>query len=59
MKMRIFVDQSIVEIFLCDGETVFTLRVFPRKDIEYNISLFSDEKMKFHITQYKLGRGLE
>ncbi|MBY0595016.1 glycoside hydrolase family 32 protein [Bacillus bingmayongensis] len=59
MKMRIFVDQSIVEIFLCDGETVFTSRVFPRKDIEYNISLFSDEKMEFHITQYKLGRGLE
>ncbi|OFD70230.1 glycoside hydrolase family 32 protein [Bacillus mycoides] len=59
MKMRIFVDQSIVEIFLCDGATVFTSRVFPRKDIEYNISLFSDEKMEFHITQYKLGRGLE
>ncbi|PHG39846.1 glycoside hydrolase family 32 protein [Bacillus toyonensis] len=59
MEMRIFVDQSIVEIFLCDGETVFTSRVFSRKDIGYNISLFSDEKMEFHITQYKLGRGLE
>lgn len=59
MKVRFFVDQSIVGIFLCDGETVFTSRVFPRKDIEHNISLFLDEKMEFHIIQYKFGRGLE
>lgn len=59
MSMQIFVDQSIVEVFLCDGDTVFTSRVFPRKDLESGISLFADEKMEFQITQYKLGRGLE
>lgn len=59
MNIRIFVDRSIVEVFLCDGATVFTSRVFPRKDIEYNISLFADEKMEFQITQYKLRRGLK
>lgn len=59
MNMRIFVDQSIVEIFLCDGDTVFTSRVFPSKDLEHGILLFTDEKMEFQITYYTLGRGLE
>lgn len=59
MNMRIFVDQSIVEILLCDGDTVFTSRVFPSKDLEHGILLFTDEKMEFQITYYTLGRGLE
>ncbi|CAI8887880.1 Sucrose-6-phosphate hydrolase [Bacillus sp. IT-79MI2] len=58
IELRIFVDNSIVEIFLYDGSTVFTSRVFPRKDIEHHIAIFSDAKLYFTITQYKLKRGI-
>jgi beta-fructofuranosidase len=58
IELRIFVDNSIVEIFLYDGSTVFTSRVFPRKDITHHIAIFSDAKLNFTITQYKLKRGI-
>ena len=58
IELQIFVDKSIVEIFLYDGSTVFTSRVFPRKDMKHHIAIFSDAKLNFTITQYKLKRGL-
>ena len=58
IELQIFVDTSIVEIFLCDGSTVFTSRVFPRKDLKHHIAIFSDAKLNFIITQHKLKRGI-
>ena len=58
IDLRIFIDNSIVEIFLYDDSTVFTSRVFPRKDITHHIAIFSDAKLNFTITQYKLKRGI-
>ncbi|MGM2788763.1 GH32 C-terminal domain-containing protein, partial [Bacillus cereus group sp. Bce018] len=57
IELQIFVEKSIVEIFLYDGSTVFTSRVFPRKDMKHHIAIFSDAELNFTITQYKLKRG--
>ncbi|OIR05384.1 levanase precursor [mine drainage metagenome] len=40
LKWHIYFDKSIVEIFVNDGETVFTTQIFPEED-ENNIQLFS------------------
>ncbi|MFX4801985.1 GH32 C-terminal domain-containing protein, partial [Acinetobacter baumannii] len=41
IKLRIFFDKSIVEIFANDGELVFTSQIFPEPG-DTGISFFSD-----------------
>ncbi|MFX3623244.1 MAG: GH32 C-terminal domain-containing protein [Ectobacillus sp.] len=55
--MRIFADRSIVEIFIQDGEAVFTSRVFPLAE-SAGIKLFSDGQMKYSYDLYELSRGI-
>lgn len=57
VELRIFVDKSIVEIFINGGETVFTSRVFPL-EFSKGVQLFSDKKTEFVIRQYDLRRGI-
>ncbi|EGT3617156.1 sucrose-6-phosphate hydrolase [Clostridium perfringens] len=42
LKIQMFVDTSMVEIFINDGEEVFTARIYPNKESK-GISFFSDK----------------
>ena len=55
LKWHIYFDKSIVEIFVNDGEAVFTTQIFPEEN-ENNIQLFSNNgNTKFdHITFWNL-----
>ncbi|MFX0561207.1 glycoside hydrolase family 32 protein [Tepidibacillus infernus] len=55
---ELFVDRSIVEIFINDGEVVFTTRVFPLKESR-GIKLFANQKLAYHYTKYQLSNGIE
>jgi beta-fructofuranosidase len=59
MKLQIFLDRSLVEIFINDGEKVLTSRIYPRAD-STNI-VFVPKKGAFKIDSlkfYELGIGL-
>jgi len=58
VSVRIFVDRSVVEIFLQDGEVAFTSRVFPLEESR-GITLFADGKLDFHVEKYALARGID
>lgn len=45
-KIQIFVDKSCVEIFLNDGEKVFTTRFYPQ---EYTLEVISDKDIKLEL----------
>ena len=53
LKLDIFVDVSSVEVFVNDGEYVFTSRIFTKPDSE-GITFFSDEETKTHICMYDI-----
>lgn len=44
LKLQMFVDTSMVEIFINDGEEVFTSRIYPSKD-STGISVFTDKSV--------------
>ena len=53
LKLRIFVDISSVEIFVNDGEEVFTSRIFTDEKSN-GISLFAEGKTDIDINIWKL-----
>jgi beta-fructofuranosidase len=53
VNLQIFVDRSIVEIFINDGEAVFTSRVFPLAE-STGISVFADGKVNGRYSNYPL-----
>ncbi|WP_053362290.1 sucrose-6-phosphate hydrolase [Bacillus sp. FJAT-27251] len=57
VKVQVFVDRSIAEIFINDGEAVFTARVFP-KEGSTGIRLFSDGHLSCRYNKYKLAQGI-
>ncbi|WP_409291545.1 glycoside hydrolase family 32 protein [Peribacillus sp. SCS-37] len=57
VKVQIFVDKSIAEIFINDGEIVFTARVFPKKEAA-GIRLFGDGPVKYSYTKYLMKSGI-
>ncbi|WP_137790847.1 sucrose-6-phosphate hydrolase [Bacillus sp. E(2018)] len=57
VKIRVFVDHSIAEIFINDGEVVFTTRVFPEKESK-GIKVFSDDKLRGNYTKHELSQGI-
>ncbi|ANC78703.1 glycosyl hydrolase family 32 [Fictibacillus phosphorivorans] len=57
VKVRVFVDHSIAEIFINDGEVVFTTRVFPKKESK-GIKVFSDDKLRGCYTKHELSQGI-
>lgn len=57
VNVRVFVDKSIVEIFINGGEIVFSTRVFPRHK-STSIQIFSDFAADYNLVKYDLGRGI-
>lgn len=42
ISLRIFVDTSSIEIFVNDGELVFTTRIFPQEESQ-GVKIFADD----------------
>lgn len=57
VKVHVFVDHSIAEIFINDGEIVFTTRVFPEIESK-GIKVFSDDKLRGSYTKHELSQGI-
>ena len=57
VEVQIFVDRSIVEIFINGGEVVFTARVFP-KNKSNGINVFVDGKLKVDYQKHELAQGI-
>ncbi len=57
VKVQVFVDHSIAEIFINDGEVVFTARVFP-KAVSKGIRIFSEGNLSCSYTLYELAQGI-
>lgn len=57
LNLKIFVDRSIVEIFINDGELVFTSRVFPL-ETSTGIEISSRGTLNYNIDKYTLERGI-
>ena len=53
LKVRIFVDVSSVEIFVNDGEEVFTSRIFT-KDASNGVAVFADGQANVDIELWKI-----
>ncbi|NRD77932.1 sucrose-6-phosphate hydrolase [Bacillus sp. BRMEA1] len=51
IKFHMYVDTSSVEIFVNDGEEVFTSRIFPNSDSQ-DIRFFSNGKTRFNATKW-------
>lgn len=58
VNIRILVDNSIVEIFINNGENVFTTRVFPLEE-SIGIELFSDNTINYKYNKYYLKSGIK
>ncbi|MFC7441201.1 glycoside hydrolase family 32 protein [Laceyella putida] len=58
LSVRVFVDKSVIEIFIQDGEVTFTSRVFPLAQ-STGISLFAEGDLRFALQKYSLAKGME
>ncbi len=59
MKLQIFLDRSLVEIFINDGEKVMTSRIYPRADSTDIIFVPKDGAFKIDSLKfYELGVGI-
>lgn len=52
LELRVFVDNSSVEIFINNGEEVFSSRIFPKKDAD-RIIVFSDRNININIKKWE------
>jgi beta-fructofuranosidase len=57
VNVQVFVDSSIAEIFINDGEVVFTARVFPKEESK-GIKLSSDGKLSCSYKKHELNQGI-
>lgn len=57
LTLNIFVDSSVVEVFVNDGEVTFTSRVFPQND-STNIQLSSSGNVDYIINKHTLEKGI-
>lgn len=57
LKINIFVDNSVVEIFINDGEVAFTSRVFPLTESS-DIQLSCCGNLDYQIKKYSLNKGI-
>lgn len=57
VKVKILMDNSIAEIFINDGEIVFTTRIFPLEK-STGIEIFGDEKIDYEYHKYILKTGI-
>lgn len=57
VKVQVFVDASIAEIFINNGEVVFTARVFPKEN-STGIRVFSAGKLTCNYKKHELAQGI-
>lgn len=57
INIKILVDNSIVEIFINNGEKVFTSRVFPLNNSK-NIEIFSEDDIEYSYRKYNLKKSI-
>lgn len=57
INVRIFSDNSIVEIFINGGEVVFTQRIFPLKTSN-KICIYAEGSVIYDIKKYDMGRSI-
>lgn len=53
LRLQIFVDQSSVEIFVSDGEEVFTTRIFTKEESQ-GIEFFADSSVDLEATLWEI-----
>jgi beta-fructofuranosidase len=53
INFHIFMDRSLVEIFINDGEEVFTARIFPDKESK-GVEFFSDGDIKLNVKKWDI-----
>lgn len=57
IEIKVLMDNSIVEIFINNGELAFTSRLFPLEN-STNIEIFSDGLMSYKYEKYLLKHGI-
>ncbi|WP_079505095.1 glycoside hydrolase family 32 protein [Mesobacillus jeotgali] len=57
VKVQVLVDRSIAEVFINDGEVVFTTRVFPNEESN-GIRIFADGKVSCSYEKHELAQGI-
>lgn len=58
IDIKILADKSILEVFINNGEVVFTSRIFPKEN-STQIKVYSDETIEYKCYKYKLKQGIE
>ena len=57
-NIKVLADRSILEIFINDGEVVFTSRIFAKENSN-QIRVYSDKIVEYEYTKFKLKQGIE
>ncbi len=57
VKVQVFADRSIAEVFINDGEVVFTARVFPKEESK-GIKIFANGKLRCKYEKHELAQGI-
>lgn len=57
VNVKALVDNSIIEIFINNGEKAFTSRVFPLENSK-GVEIFTDSEIKYSYSKYSLKKGI-
>lgn len=57
LSLKVIADKSIIEIFINDGEEVFTSRAFPLTN-STKIAVSSQEQISYHYSKYKIKKSI-
>ncbi|MDV9684416.1 GH32 C-terminal domain-containing protein [Clostridioides difficile] len=57
-NIKVLADRSILEIFINNGEAVFTSRIFAKENSN-QIKIYSDKIVCYKYTKFKLKQGIE
>ncbi|MDE3524223.1 GH32 C-terminal domain-containing protein [Clostridioides difficile] len=57
-NIKVLADRSILEIFINEGEVVFTSRIFAKENSN-QIRVYSDKIVEYEYTKFKLKQGIE
>lgn len=57
INVKALVDNSIIEIFINNGEKAFTSRIFPLEDSK-GVEIFTDSEIKYSYSKYSLKKGI-
>ena len=57
VNVKALVDNSIIEIFINNGEKTFTSRVFPLENSK-GVEIFTDSEINYSYSKYSLKKGI-